>query len=166
MPSRPPMTPPDYLAYLRRTVPPAYHVLAAVSKSVDDSLPRDRGSLNHSIDVLPGSRPPAERVRPASLHTVRTCNGSPHPDFDHDDSLVPATTRAVADTAEGSYDTVMDQATPQIATRRNQRDSPKCRRLGLVLKVTRRRTAAPNTSIKPGRSRQCTLVLPTLLTRQ
>jgi len=156
MPSRPPMTPPDYLAYLRRTVPPAYHV----SKSADDSLPKDRGSLNHSIDVLPGSRPPAERVRPASLHTVRTCNGSPHPDFDHDDSLVPATTRAVADTAEGSYDTVMDQATPQIATRRNHR------RLGLVLKVTRRRTAAPNTSIKPGRSRQCTLVLPTLLTRQ
>jgi len=64
-------------------------------------------------------------------------------DFDHDDSLVlvfsrlhptkpvPAATRAVTDTAEGSYDTVMDNATPQIATRRNQRDSSKCRRLAL-----------------------------------
>ena len=60
--------PPDYLAYLRRTVPPGYHdLLAAFSKSAADSLPRDRGSLNHSIEVLPGSRPPAERVRPASL---------------------------------------------------------------------------------------------------
>jgi len=28
-------------------------------------------------------------------------------------------------------DTVMDNATPQIATRRNQRDSSKCRRLAL-----------------------------------
>ena len=63
-------------------------------------------------------------------------------DFDHDDSLVlvfsrlhptkpvPAATRAVTD-AEGSYDTVMDNATSQIATRRNQRDSSKCRRLAL-----------------------------------
>jgi len=31
----------------------------------------------------------------------------------------------------GRADTVMDHATPQIATRRNQRDSPKCRRLAL-----------------------------------
>ena len=30
-------------------------------------------------------------------------------------------------------DTVMDHATPQIATRRNQRDSSKCRRLALEL---------------------------------
>jgi len=44
---------------------------------------------------------------------------------------VPAATRAVTDTAEGSYDTVMDNATSQIATRRNQRDSSKCRRLVL-----------------------------------
>jgi len=28
--------------------------------------------------------------------------------------------------------TVMDHATPQIATRRDQRDSPKCRRLAMV----------------------------------
>jgi len=31
----------------------------------------------------------------------------------------------------GDVDTVMDHATPQIATRRNQRDSSKCRRLAL-----------------------------------
>ncbi len=31
----------------------------------------------------------------------------------------------------GPFDTVMDNATSQIATRRNQRDSSKCRRLAL-----------------------------------
>ncbi len=33
-----------------------------------------------------------------------------------------------------TYDTVMDHATPQIATRRNQRDSSKCRRLAGYLR--------------------------------
>ncbi len=76
-------------------------------------------------------------------------------DFDHDDSLVlvfsrlhptkpvPAATRAVTDTAEGSYDTVMDtvMAAPHHKSpldeineiRRNAADSL------WVLKVTRRR---------------------------
>jgi len=33
-----------------------------------------------------------------------------------------------------TYDNVMDHATPQIATRRNQRDSSKCRRLAGYLR--------------------------------
>lgn len=60
--------PPDYLHYLRQIVPVAYHDLLAVfSKTAADSFPRHRGPLNHTIEVLPGSRPPAERVRPASI---------------------------------------------------------------------------------------------------
>jgi len=59
--------PPDYMEYLRSTVPSQYHdLLAAFSKTTADTLPRDRGALNHSINVLPNCRPPAERVRPTS----------------------------------------------------------------------------------------------------
>ena len=59
--------PPDYVDYLRRTVPREHHnLLAAFSKSAADSVPRSRGDLDHTIDIIPGSRPTSERIRPVS----------------------------------------------------------------------------------------------------
>ena len=59
--------PDDYVTFLKQTVPNKYNeFLGAFSKAAADTLPLDRGGLNHSIDIEPKSRPPAERVRPTS----------------------------------------------------------------------------------------------------
>ena len=55
------------LPYLQ-TIPTSYHdLLSAFSKHSADSFPVDRSPLNHSIDVIPGSCPPAERIRSVSV---------------------------------------------------------------------------------------------------